>query len=180
MYRARERDRREKRDNNKRRVEQQRAKLLFLNAGLMHELGQLRENQIVGAEKQGVVAGVRVTARLHRIIGAEELIQGVVGRGSVVIGRGCVGGGGGDGGGGCGHGVGIMVVRVGRSGNGEQQRRGGAVDRLHPRPPGVRIVILTLLGILVSGLDGVERVGICRVFVNVCEVREWSWPGVAA
>ena len=67
-----------------------------------------------------------------------------------------------------------MVVRVagGLPGDGEQQRRRrGAV---HPC-----VVHHQLLGVLAPA-GGVHRGGVCRVFVNVREVGQWSGPGVAA
>lgn len=117
------------------------------------------------------------------MIGAQGLIEGVIGRGTIV-----------------GDGVGVMmIVRVGRSGHAQQQRRGRAVvGLLHPGGSSVVcLVILTchrlgaLIRVLVGdvlrgggggsgGGGGGGGGGVCRVFVNVCEVREWSGPGVAA
>lgn len=143
-----------------------------LNAGLVHEFGQLRQDQVVGAEKQripGVV--VSITARLRHMVGAQGLIEGITSGGSV-IGDGSIGGG-----------V-MMIVCVGRPGHSQQQRRGGAVEGLlHPGGSSVVcLVILThhRLGTPIRGLVGGVLRGVCRVFVNVCEVREWSGPGVAA
>lgn len=105
------------------------------------------------------------------MVGAQGLIEGVIGRGSVVDG---------------GKGI-TMIVRVRRPGHTQQQRRGGAVEGLlHPGVSSVVcLVILThhRLGTPIRGLvvGGVLRGGgVCRVFVNVCEIREWSGPGVAA
>ena len=76
----------------------------------------------------------------------------------------------------------MVVVRVAggwRAGDGEQQRRRrGAVH--HPC-----VVHRQQLGVRLAGLQagpasgGVHR-GVCRVFVNVREVGQWSGPGVAA
>lgn len=96
------------------------------------------------------------------------VVQGVVGSGPIVIG-----------------GVSgiMMVVRIGRSGNGEQERRGRAVLRLLP---GSTVVCLALLVLLLARLArelsgaALPAAAVCRVFVNVCEVRKWSGPGVAA
>lgn len=109
------------------------------------------------------------------MVGAQGLIEGVTSGGSVI------------GDGGIGSGV-MMIVRVGRPGHSQQQRRGRAVEGLlHPGGSSVVcLVILThhRLGTPIRGLvGGVLRGGgggVCRVFVNVCEVREWSGPGVAA
>lgn len=141
-----------------------------LNAGLVHEFGQLWQNQIVGAQ-QGISDVVSITARLHHMIGAQGLIEGVTSGGSVI-------------GDGIGNGV-MMIVRVGRPGNAQQQRRGGAVEGLlHPGGSSVVCLVILIhhrLGTSIRGLvGGVLRGGVCRVFVNVCEVREWSGPGVAA
>lgn len=82
----------------------------------------------------------------------------------------------------------MMIVRVGRSGHAQQQWRGGAVvGLLHPGGSSVVcLVILThhrlgtpIRGLVVGGVLS-DGGGVCRVFVNVCEVREWSGPGVAA
>lgn len=107
------------------------------------------------------------------MVGTQGLIKGVTRGGSIV-------------GDGIGDGV-MMIVRVGRPGHAQQQRRGGAVEGLlHPGSSVVCLVILThhRLGTPIRGLvvGGVLRGGggVCRVFVNVCEVREWSGPGVAA
>lgn len=108
------------------------------------------------------------------MVGAQGLIVGITSGGSII------------GDGGIGSGV-MMIVRVGRPGHTQQQRRGGAVEGLlHPGGSSVVcLVILThrRLGTSIRGLvGGVLRGdgGVCRVFVNVCEVREWSGPGVAA
>lgn len=135
----------------------------LLNAGFMHELRQFREGQIIGAEKQGVscvAVSVAVVVTLHlRMVGLLGLVQGAIGRGSIVIG-GVYGG------------IMMVVVCVPRSRDAEQQRRRRAVH------PGGCVV---LVGGFVRqiALAGVQR-GVCRVFVNVCEVRQWSGPGVAA
>jgi len=107
------------------------------------------------------------------MVGAQGLIVGITSGGSII-------------GDGIGSGV-MMIVRVGRPGHTQQQRRGGAVEGLlHPGGSSVVcLVILThhRLGTSIRGLvGGVLRGGggVCRVFVNVCEVREWSGPGVAA
>jgi len=109
------------------------------------------------------------------VVGTQGLIKGVTRRGSIV------------GIDGIGDGV-MMIVRVGRSGHAQQQRRGGAVEGLL-HPGGSFVVCLAILthhrlGTPTRGLvvGGVLRGGggVCRVFVNVCEVREWSGPGVAA
>lgn len=106
------------------------------------------------------------------MVGTQGLIEGVTRGGSIV-------------GDGIGDGV-MMIVRVGRPGHAQQQRRGGAVEGLlHPGSSVVCLVILIhRLGTPIRGLvGGVLRGGgggVCRVFVNVCEVREWSGPGVAA
>lgn len=102
------------------------------------------------------------------MVGAQGLIEGVTGGESIVS----------DGIGGV-DGV-MMIVRVGRSGHTQQQRRGGAVEGLHPGSSVVSLVILIRLGTPIRGLVGGVLRGVCRVFVNVCEVREWSGPGVAA
>lgn len=100
------------------------------------------------------------------MVGAQGLIEGVTG-GESIVGSGV-------------DGV-MMIVRVGRSSYAQQQRRGGAVEGLHPGSFVVCLVILIRLGTPIAGgsVGGVLR-GVCRVFVNVCEVREWSGPGVAA
>lgn len=100
------------------------------------------------------------------MVGAQGLIEGVTG-GESIVGSGV-------------DGV-MMIVRVGRSSHAQQQRRGGAVEGLHPGSSVVCLVILIRLGTPIGGgpVGGVLR-GVCRVFVNVCEVREWSGPGVAA
>lgn len=104
------------------------------------------------------------------MVGTQGLIRGVTRGGSIV-------------GDGIGDGV-MMIVRVGRPGHAQQQRRGGAVEGLlHPGGSFVVcLVILThhRLGTPIRGLVGGVLRGVCRVFVNVCEVREWSGPGVAA
>lgn len=97
------------------------------------------------------------------MVGAQGLIEGVTGGGSIVS----------DGIGGV-DGV-MMIVR--RSGHTQQQRRGGAVEGLHP---GSSVVCLVILIRLCTPIRGPVGGGVCRVFVNVCEVREWSGPGVAA
>lgn len=104
------------------------------------------------------------------MVGTQGLIKGVTRGGPIV-----------------GDGIGVMmIVRVGRPGHAQQQRRGGAVEGLlHPRGSSVVcLVILThhRLGTPIRGLVGgvLRGGGVCRVFVNVCEVREWSGPGVAA
>lgn len=109
------------------------------------------------------------------MVGAQGLIVGITSGGSI-IGDGGIGG----------SGV-MMIVRVGRPGHTQQQRRGGSVEELlHPGGSSVVcLVILTRhrLGTSIRGLvGGVLRGGggVCRVFVNVCEIREWSGPGVAA
>lgn len=102
------------------------------------------------------------------MIGTQGLIKGVT-RGGPIVGDGV-----------------MMIVRVGRPGHAQQQRRGGAVEGLlHPGGSSVVcLVILThhRLGTPIRGLVGgvLRGGGVCRVFVNVCEVREWSGPGVAA
>lgn len=100
------------------------------------------------------------------MVGAQGLIEGVTG-GKSIVGSGV-------------DGV-MMVVCVDRSSHAQQQRRGGAVEGLHPGSSVVCLVILIRLGTPIGGgsVGGVLR-GVCRVFVNVCEVREWSGPGVAA
>lgn len=59
----------------------------LLNAGFMHELRQFRDGQIIGAEKQGIsCVAVSVVATLHlRMVGLLGLVQGTIGRGSIVI-----------------------------------------------------------------------------------------------
>lgn len=112
------------------------------------------------------------------MVRTQGLIKGVIREGSIV-------------GDGIGDGV-MMIVRVGRPGHAQQQRRGGAVEGLL-HPGGSSVVCLVIrthhrLGTPIRGLvvGGVLRGGggggggVCRVFVNVCEVREWSGPGVAA
>lgn len=98
------------------------------------------------------------------MVGAQGLIEGVTGGGSIVSGV---------------DGV-MMIVRIGRSGHTQQQRRDGAVERLHPGSSVVCLVILIRLGTSIRGPVGGVLRGVCRVFVNVCEVREWSGPSVAA
>lgn len=101
------------------------------------------------------------------MVGAQGLIEGVTG-GESIVGSGV-------------DGV-MMIVRVDRlSSHAQQQRRGGAVEGLHPGSSVVSLVILIRLGTPIGGgpVGGILR-GVCRVFVNVCEVREWSGPGVAA
>lgn len=105
------------------------------------------------------------------MVGTQGLIKGVTRGGSIV-------------GDGIGDGV-MMIVRIGRPGHAQQQRRDGAVEGLHPGGSSVVcLVILThhRLGTPIRGLvvGGGGGGGVCRVFVNVCEVREWSGPGVAA
>lgn len=106
------------------------------------------------------------------MVGTQGLIKGVTRGGSIV-------------GDGIGDGV-MMIVRVGRPGHAQQQRRGGAVEGLlHPGGSFVvcLVILIHRLGTPIRGLvvGGVLRGGgVCRVFVNVCEVREWSGPGVAA
>lgn len=102
------------------------------------------------------------------MVGAQGLIVGITSGGSII------------GDGGIGSGI-MMIVRVGRPGHTQQQRRGGAVEELL-RPGGSSVVcLLTRLGTSIRGLVGGDLRGVCcRVFVNVCEVREWSGPGVAA
>lgn len=106
------------------------------------------------------------------MVRTQGLIKGVIREGSIV-------------GDGIGDGV-MMIVRVGRPGHAQHQRRGGAVEGLL-HPGGSFVVCLRTrhrLGTPIRGLvvGGVLRGGggVCRVFVNVCEVREWSGPGVAA
>lgn len=104
------------------------------------------------------------------MVGTQGLIKSVTRGGSIV-----------------GDGIGVMMI-IRRPGHAQQQRRGGAVEGLlHPGGSSVVcLVILThhRLGTPIRGLvGGVLRGGgggVCRVFVNVCEVREWSGPGVAA
>lgn len=106
------------------------------------------------------------------MVGTQRLNKGITRGGSIV-----------------GDGV-MMIVRVARPGHAQQQRRGRAVEGLlHPGGSSVVcLVILThqRLGTPIRGLvvvGGALRCGgdgVCRVFVNVCEVREWSGPGVAA
>lgn len=104
------------------------------------------------------------------MVGAQGLIEGVTGRGSVV-----------------GGGIGGVMMIVRRPGHTQQQWRGGAVEGLlHPGVSSVVcLVILThhRLGTPIRGLvvgSVLRGGGVCRVFVNVREVREWSGPGVAA
>lgn len=103
------------------------------------------------------------------MVGAQGLIVGITSGRSII------------GDGGIGIGGIMMIVRVGRPGHTQQQRRGGAVEELL-RPGGSSVVCLVILthhrlGTSIRGLVG----GVCCwVFVNVCEVREWSGPGVAA
>lgn len=105
------------------------------------------------------------------MIGAQGLIEGVT-SGRSVIGDSSIG-----------SGV-MMIVRVGRPGHAQQQRRGGAVEGLlHPGGSSVVCLVILIhhrLGTSIRGLVGGVLRGVCRVFVNVCEVREWSGPGVAA
>lgn len=106
------------------------------------------------------------------MVGAQGLIVGITSGGSII------------GDGGIGSGI-MMIVRVGRPGHTQQQRRGGAVEELL-RPGGSSVVCLVILthhrlGTSIRELVGGDLRGVCcRVFVNVCEVREWSGPGVAA
>lgn len=111
------------------------------------------------------------------MIGTQGLIQGVTRGGRSIVGDGI------------GDGV-MMIVRVGRPGHVQQQRRDGAAEGLL-HPGGSSVVCLVILthhrlgtpirGLVVGGVlrggGGGSGGGVCRVFVNVCEVREWSGPG---
>lgn len=66
----------------------------------------------------------------------------------------------------------MVVVRVPRWLHGEQQRRRRAVHRVRVPASGVVIRGARLVGGLARQLAGrVRPCGVCRVFVNVCEVR---------
>lgn len=76
-----------------------------------------------------------------------------------------------------------MIVSA-SSGHVEQQRRGRTVGgRWRPRSLGVPRVAAFQTGLGIVALARVARElrrDICRVFVNVREVRKWSGPSVAA
>lgn len=95
------------------------------------------------------------------MVGAQGLVEGVTGGGSIVSD--------------------VRIVHV-RSGHTQEQRRDRAVERLYPGSSDdwIILVILIWLGTPIRGPVGGVLRGVCRVFVNVCEVREWSGPSVAA
>lgn len=85
------------------------------------------------------------------------------------------------------NGIMMVVSVVAGSGDGEQQRRrGNGAVAVDPGRSVVRNRVCNRRG-CVNGVGPLGRQpadadhrGVCRVFVNVCEVREWSGPGVAA
>lgn len=126
-----------------------------LNTCLVHKLRHFRKYQISRTNSKWICGIIVASTRLICLIGAQGLTEDIIG--PIAIG-----------------GWIMMIVRGASSRDVQQQRWSWTVERWNSGSPVAGFMILRLVDIcmaaLIRELQGVQR-AICRVFVNVCEVR---------
>lgn len=126
-----------------------------LNACLVHEFRHFRKDQITRTNSKWVDCIILINIRLQCMAGAQRLTENIIE--SIAIGGGI-----------------MMIIRYATSWNVQQQRWSWTVDCWYSGSPVVGFMILRLvdnnMASFMKELGDIQR-GICRVFVNVCEVR---------